>query len=249
MRNTRRAVSLLAAVVTVTGTVAAQAPAHTAPWHTRIAIGVHTGRLTLSGGGEALELFNRALDPGIGGLHPTLRGGMLRVRVASRWAVHAGTESGERTSASTSRVQPAGVTSPVAQSSQFALRRAWHAGAEWQAWQLGHGAGDAAARLFVGVGVGAATYGVHQWGTFVDADRLVAFDGDFRSAGHGTIGYGSLAIDLGLLRGLSVRGEIRRQFGSATMDADFSAFDRIDLGGTRLGVGMLVAPTALLGIR
>jgi hypothetical protein len=241
-------VVLSTAMLLLVGTTGLAAQEQATPWHARLGVAVHTGRLALAGGGEAFGVIDDALEPGSEGLHPTLTGGALRVALSPRWTAVVGTESGERTSASTSRVQPTGVTTPIEQTSRFTIRRSWYVGAEWRAWQVSADAagGDGRLRLVLGAGVGTSAYRLRQWGDFVDADRLVQFSDDLRAAGRGTIGYGTAAADVGVVRGLALRGELRYQVGSAPMDEDFASFDRLDLGGTRFALGILVTPSRLL---
>ena len=126
-----------------------------------------------------------------------------------------------------------------------------YAGADWEAFRwrrAGAGATDRL-RVVLGAGGGVARYRLRQWGEFVDARRSVAYADDFASAGRGGFAYGSAALEVPLRRWIALQGDVRRQVGSAPMTADFAGFDRLDLGGTRLGVGVRLHPAALVGKR
>lgn len=218
------------------------APAARTGWTDRLSVAVRGGQFRPRGGGQAFALFDLALvGSSEGALRPPLVGAELRLDVRRRWTVVLGSEAGEGTRASISRVGPT-TGGAIVQQTSFALTGVHSAGVEWQAWRWRGGRAGAAdrLRLFVGAGAGVARYRLHQRGEFVDAERRVAFADDFRSAGEGAIGHASAAVELPLARWLAVRGDVRRQVGSARMTDDFAAFDRLDLGGTRLGAAVVL---------
>jgi hypothetical protein len=148
-----------------------------------------------------------------------------------------------------SRVQPASRSDDVPQRTTFELTSVGYAGAEWRAlrWQ---GAGPDATdrlRLVLGAGGGVARYRLRQWGEFVDVERATAFQDDLTSTGRGAFGYASAGVELPLRRWVALQAELRRQAGSAPMSADYAEFDRLDLGGTRFGVGILLQPALAHG--
>jgi hypothetical protein len=209
-------------------------------WLERVAVSARYGVLLPSGRGEAFSLIDRALAPGAGALRPKLAGGALHVRVAARWEVLLGAEAGGSTVASTSRARPASADADVRQQTSLDFRSVQYLGAEWRALRW-RGAGPDAPdrlRLVLGAGAGSARYRLRQWGDFVDAERLVAFRDEFGSTGRGPFGYGSAGVEVPLRPHVTLVGDLRRQWGSAPMSRDFAAFDRLDLGGTRLGAGV-----------
>lgn len=226
------------------------APQDSSAW-SRVSVAVRYGVLTPSGNSEVYSLIDRALDPGAATLNPRLTGVDLSVRITPRWSIRLGTESGERTMGSVSRVSPATTTSAVAQQTALQLSSAQSLGAEWRAarWTRSGGAGLDRARLILGAGVGTARYRFHQWGAFVDAERLVAYRDDFYSTGRGTFEYLSAGLDVPIRRWVALQGTVRQQFGTAPMSDDYATFDRIDLGGTNVSVGVRVSPAGLLGRR
>jgi hypothetical protein len=225
-------------------------PAKADGWLARVSVSARAGELRPAGRSELFALMDRALAPGGGALRPRLAGGALHVRVAGAWGVLAGVEAGGRTVASVSRAQPAS-GGEVRQQTALDLTGVHWLGAEWRGLRWRGAGADAPdrLRLVLGAGGGTARYRLRHWGAFVDADRGMAFADDFGSTGRGAFAYGSAALEVPLGRGLAVQGELRRQAGSAPMTADFASFDRLDLGGTRVGVGLLVRPAALLGRR
>ena len=213
-----------------------------ASWLDRVSVSARAGELRPAGGSELFTLMDRALTPGSGALRPRLAGGALHVRLGARWGVSFGAEAGGRTVASSSRAEPTSGAGPARQRTALDLTSVGWLGAEWRALRWRGAGRDGADRLRVvlGAGAGSAAYRLRQWGGFVDAERGVAYEDDFRSAGRGAFGYGSVGLEVPVLGRLALEGELRRQVGSAPMSADFAAFDRLDLGGTRLGVGVRV---------
>jgi hypothetical protein len=227
--------------------VAAQASHdHQSAWSDRLTVAARFGVLAPTGGSELFTLLDQALTPGHTGLRPRMFGAEVRLQVRSRWAVLGGIESGGRTVSSISRVQPVASVGTVPQETRFDVTSAQSLGVQWQAWRWRdrHAPGEDRLRLMLGAGGGVAHYALRQWGSFVDAERGVRFDDDFRSSGRGGIGYASAALEVPVGTWVAVQGEVRRQMGSAPMRADYAGFDRLDLGGTRLALGVLVTPRA-----
>ncbi|GLC26920.1 hypothetical protein [Roseisolibacter agri] len=237
---------------------AAQQPARdssstssSASWLGRVSVTARLGQLRPSGRSELFALMDRALLPTDGALRPRLTGGELHVALTPRFGVLLGAESGRSTVASVSRAQATGVTADVRQQTTLDVASLQYVGMEWQAfrWRGTRAGATDRVRLLLGAGGGVARYRLHQWGDFVDAPRSVAYADDFGSAGRGGFGYGSATLEVPVRRWIAVQGDVRRQVGSAPMSADFAAFDRLDLGGTRLGVGLRLRPAAMFGAR
>jgi hypothetical protein len=232
--------ALAAAALAVAVPAAAQQDARaadTAParasWLARVSVSARVGELRPAGGSEFYALVDRALDAEEGALRPRLVGGALHVRVAGPVSLVVGAEAGGSTLASTSRVRPASSADAVRQRTALDLTAVQYVGAEWQALRWADHL-----RLTLGAGAGTARYRLRQWGGFVDAERQVAYEDDFRSSGRGTFGFASAAVEVPVRGRLALQGELRRQVGSAPMSADYASFDRLDLGGTRLGLGV-----------
>ncbi|WP_373061671.1 hypothetical protein [Gemmatimonas sp.] len=217
----------------------------------RVSVSVRYGVFTPSGNSEAYSLIDRALYSGAATLNPRIAGADVAVRLTPRWSARLGIESGERTMESVSRVSPATTTSPVAQQTALQLTSVQSLGVEWRAarWARAQGAGADRARLILGAGVGTARYRFQQWGTFVDAERLVAYRDNFYSTGRGLFEYVSAGVDVPVTRWVALQGTVRQQFGAAPMSDDYATFDRLDLGGTNVSVGVRFSPAELLGRR
>jgi hypothetical protein len=230
------------AVARALGAAALAASALGAQESARVSVAARVATFRPAGQSELFRLMDRALAPGSGALRPTLVGGELHVRLTPRWNVVGSLETGGSTVASSSRVMALDGSPMARQSTALDLTSVWTVGAEWRAlrWRGADPESRDRVRLVLGAGGGLARYGLRHWGTFTDADRLVSFDDDFRSAGHGAIGYASVGVELPVTRWLAVQGDARRQLGSAPMSEDFASFDRLDLGGTRFGLGLRV---------
>ncbi|WP_309670773.1 hypothetical protein [Gemmatimonas sp.] len=250
MRFASRVAAGLVAVLHGPALHAQAAPQDSSAW-SRVSVAVRYGVLTPSGNSEVYSLIDRALDPGASRLSPRLTGIDLSVRITPRWSIRLGAESGERTMGSVSRVSPATTTSAVAQQTALQVASAQSLGVEWRAarWTRSGGAGLDRARVILGAGVGTARYRFHQWGAFVDAERLVAYRDDFYSTGRGTFEYLSAGLDVPIRRWVALQGTVHQQFGSAPMSDDFATFDHIDLGGTNVSVGVRFSPAGLFGRR
>lgn len=249
-----RTVGALLAVVAVMPVAAQPAARDTAPstsWLGRVSVSARLGELRPSGRSQLYALMDRALLPTGGALRPRLAGGELHVRVARGLGAVLGAEAGQGTMASVSRARATGTSADVRQQTTLDVTSLQYAGADWEAFRWRRAGAGAADRLRVvlGAGGGVARYRLRQWGEFVDAQRSVAYADDFASAGRGGFAYGSAALEVPLRRWIALQGDVRRQVGSAPMTADFAGFDRLDLGGTRLGVGVRLHPAALVGKR
>jgi hypothetical protein len=212
-------------------------------WLDRVRLAARYGSFQPAGRSELFSLIDRALTPGSRALRPRLLGGELHVRVSGPWSIVAGAEAGSSTVASISRVQPAPSTGDVRQQTTLDLTAVETLGAEWRAfrWRGANPGATDRLRVVLGAGAGVAGYRLRQWGEFVDADRRVAYADDFGSTGRGTFGYASAGLEVPLRSWLALQGDVRRQVGSAPMSADYASFDRLDLGGTRVGAGVVVS--------
>jgi hypothetical protein len=215
----------------------------TAAWPSRLGVSVRGGEFRLAGNSEAFRLFDQALTAGTAQLAPRVAGAEIQVRVWRSLSAVAGAETGNRTAASFSRVAPATSSTPVAQRTSFDLSSVQYAGVQWQAWQWQR-SGQSVERLRVvlGGGLGQARYALRQWGNFVDVTRQVEFSDDLESNGRGSFRYLSAKLEVPVSRRIAMQGDVRHHSGRASMNGDFRTFDRLDLGGTRLGLGVVVTP-------
>lgn len=218
---------------------ASAAPA--APDHlARVSVAAQVGEFRPAGGSELYALLDRALAPGARPLRPKLMGAALHLQMTSAWSLVLGADAGGTTIASVSRVQSTTGVSDVRQQTTFDLTSTQSLGVEWQAlrWR-GAGASDHL-RLVLGGGGGLAHYRLRQWGNFVDVPQRIGFSDRFVSVGRGPFAYASAGIEIPLRSQLALRGEVRRLAGSAPMSDDYSTFDRLDLSGTTVSMGVRI---------
>jgi hypothetical protein len=239
---------VLVASAVVASPLAAQQKTDSLLSLSRLSASVHVGQFSLSGGSEAFELFDAALSRGTSALSPQITGASLRYRAWDRLYVVASADMGKRTMNTTSRVQGTNVSGPSAQETTLELNGMQTIGAQWHAWTW-KAKGEAAksdraerVKLFAGAGLGRATYALRQTGSFVDATRRVAFTDDLQSKGSGTIGYLNASAEAPVTRWAAVQFDLRRQFGGAGMNGDFSTFDKLDMSGTRYSLGLVISP-------
>lgn len=94
--------------------------------------------------------------------------------------------------------------------------------------------------LYLGGGVGFTWYRFQQKGAFVNTENLNVFDDHFSTEGWGPTGYVAGGADFSLSPRAFLTTEARYVRGSAEVGTDFQGFDRIDLGGWQLSVGISV---------
>jgi len=218
----------------------------TAGWLGRVSVIVRYDRFQPTGHSEFFTLVDRALSPGAGALHPQLIAGELRVGLGARWEFIAGGDAGKSTVASSSITRPASASSDSRQTTSLDLTNTEYLGASWLAWRWKNAVPTAPdrIRLHVGGGAGLMSYRLRQVGDFVDVQRDLVFHDDLRSSGRGRFAYLSAAAEVPLRSWIALDGELRRRAGSAPMTADYAGFDRIDLSGYSIGVGMRLRPFA-----
>jgi hypothetical protein len=91
---------------------------------------------------------------------------------------------------------------------------------------------------YAGAGIGATYYELKQKGEFVDFVDDTIFKGRFLSEGWGFSGHVFLGGEIRLMRGLCLAIEGRYQWASADVKGSFQGFDKIDLDGAQLLVGI-----------
>lgn len=222
------------------GGVVSDSARHGAAWWERLSVSVRYGQLRPAGNSELYSLVDQALTPGASALRPMLIGGELHVQLRPRWSALLGIEGGDKVVASSSQVQQTAVSGATRQHTRLNLRSMSYAGVEWEGWRWRTNGSTSDVRLTVSVGAGAGVvrYDLRQWGDFVDATRRVAYSDDFRSSGRGAMSYASVTVDAPLRSWVSLRGQVRQQRAAAPMSGDYDSFDRLDLGGTRVGLGL-----------
>ena len=91
---------------------------------------------------------------------------------------------------------------------------------------------------YVGAGVGLMVYEFAQSGAFVDYDTLDIFGKNFSSRGTTPAAHVATGMELSVGKHVLATGEARYLWGKANMSRDFVDFDRIDLSGFQITVGV-----------
>ena len=91
---------------------------------------------------------------------------------------------------------------------------------------------------YVGAGAGLMVYEFTQIGDFVDYETLDIFDRGFRSKGTTPAAHLATGLELSMGPHVLATGEARYLWGRADMSRDFVDFDRIDLSGFQITVGV-----------
>lgn len=91
---------------------------------------------------------------------------------------------------------------------------------------------------YVAAGVGREWYRFRQSGDFVDYATLDVFSETLESSAWTTVGYGAAGLDYALNARIGLVTEARYDYARARMSPDFSGFDRIDLSGLSVTLGL-----------
>lgn len=96
--------------------------------------------------------------------------------------------------------------------------------------------------FYVGGGVGGMWYRFRQSGDFVDFETLDVFRYQYDSDGWAMTAYGSAGGEVSLGSRFFLSGEARYTWARTTLSRGWSGFDKIDLSGLALMVGVGVRP-------
>jgi hypothetical protein len=91
---------------------------------------------------------------------------------------------------------------------------------------------------YVGVGAGVMIYRLEQTGDFVDYQDSEIFTQTFTSSGAAFTSHATVGAEWWVRPSIGINAEGRYLFGSAGLDPDFAAFDRIDLRGFQFTTGI-----------
>ena len=91
---------------------------------------------------------------------------------------------------------------------------------------------------YVGAGGGAVYYRFGQQGSFVDFNTLDVFDTEYQSAGWAPAGFAYGGADWSLSPRLVLSGELRYTAARGSLDGDYAPYDRINLSGAAVNVGL-----------
>jgi hypothetical protein len=93
---------------------------------------------------------------------------------------------------------------------------------------------------YLSAGGGLVIYEFTQEGEFVDYETLDIFRTTFESAGVAPAAYAGAGVEFTLGTRILATADARYLWARADMDRDFVDFDRIDLSGLRLALGLAV---------
>jgi hypothetical protein len=91
---------------------------------------------------------------------------------------------------------------------------------------------------WLGVGAGATWYDLKQTGDFIDTNTLNVFPATFHSSGWGPALQGMGGIDLTLTPRIAATADARYTWSRATLGGDFQGYDKIDLSGVAVTLGL-----------
>ncbi len=91
---------------------------------------------------------------------------------------------------------------------------------------------------YVGAGVGVMWYRFEQSGDFVDSQTLDVFSDTFRSRGHAPMVNALAGVDVTLNNSLVLTGQARYDWAKASMGQDFVGFQKMDLSGLQMSLGI-----------
>lgn len=90
---------------------------------------------------------------------------------------------------------------------------------------------------YVGAGIDLVSYRLQQAGDFVAVDYTISTQ-DYQSTGSATTLHARLGVDHWFTPAVGLNLEGRYTHGTAQLDGDFRAHERLDLGGIRAGIGL-----------
>ncbi|MCC6772075.1 MAG: outer membrane beta-barrel protein, partial [Gemmatimonadaceae bacterium] len=93
---------------------------------------------------------------------------------------------------------------------------------------------------YVGGGAGPVWHRLRQTGEFVDRENLDIFEDEFESKGWSLGAMGLAGADISLSPRFGITAEGRYLWSRATMNGDFSTFNKIDLSGYDTSIGLFV---------
>lgn len=91
---------------------------------------------------------------------------------------------------------------------------------------------------WVGLGAGASWYSLEQSGDFINNASGAVFADTFRDSGWGPAVQGMGGVDVTLTPRIALTGDARYLWSKATLGSDFQGYDKIDLSGVSLALGV-----------
>jgi opacity protein-like surface antigen len=91
---------------------------------------------------------------------------------------------------------------------------------------------------WIGAGVGASWYSLEQSGDFINTSSGAVFTDSFRDSGWGPAFQGMGGVDVSLTPRIALTGDARYLWSKASLGGDFQGYDKIDLSGVSLALGV-----------
>lgn len=91
---------------------------------------------------------------------------------------------------------------------------------------------------WVGVGAGATWYSLEQSGDFINTTSGAVYNDKFQDSGWGPGLQGMGGVDVSLTPRIALTGDARYLWSKASMGTDFQGYDKIDLSGVSLALGV-----------
>ena len=91
---------------------------------------------------------------------------------------------------------------------------------------------------WIGVGGGAMWYHLEQSGDFINTTSGAVFNDKFQDNGWGPALQGMGGVDVSLTPRVALTGDARYVWSKATMGTDFQGYDKIDLSGVSVALGV-----------
>jgi hypothetical protein len=92
---------------------------------------------------------------------------------------------------------------------------------------------------YASAGMGGMSWGLEQWGDFVDEREQIVFTDEFRTGGFSFVRFAGAGVDFALRPRVALNLDSRYIWGEGRMDEDFIEFTRpLDLSGFRVTAGL-----------
>jgi len=213
-----------------------------APLPERYSLTIRSGSFRPRGAGDLFATFSTALTLAPEDLRAQSIGVDGSWLMSERWELVAAIEGSSASAASQTRAPRPGGGLPVQQWTSFALEPVGTVAVRYYLvppfrWN-GESWVSEPSRVFVGGGLGMLGYSLRQQGEFLDVENAQTFVADLESRGLGRIGFLTAGIEVPLFARLGGLIEARYQFSDAPLAAGFAAFERVDLSGLRLSIGI-----------
>jgi hypothetical protein len=212
------------------------------PLPERFSLTIRSGSFQPRGAGDLFATFSTALTLAPEDLRAQSIGVDWSWLMTQHWELVAAIEGSSTSAVSQTQAPRPGGGLPVQQSTSFQLEPVGTVAIRYYLvppfrWN-GKSWVSEPSRFFLGGGLGMLAYTLRQEGEFLDEGHARTFLSDLESRGLGRIAFLTAGIEVPLFARLGGLVEARYQFSDAPLAAGFAAFERIDLSGLRLSIGI-----------